>query len=561
MVSLIAAALLVPSAGFTIAKDGVAQCSIGLLSTEPSARYGAQELQSTLKQITGADFKIVNQPQSSSAMILIFSDPKLKEEEYALKLVGGNLVISGGGKRGPLYGCYTFLQDVLGCRWFTSKIARIPKNPNLAVSSLNIHDKPAFEYRDPYWTEAFDGTWAARNKVNGAFITVGDERGGKVTYGKFVHTFWEIINPKDYFKDHPEYFSFVNGKRQDGYTQLCLTNPDVLKITVDKVKEWVKENPKATIFSVSQNDTYSNCQCENCLKIEKEEESPAGPLLRFVNKVADEVGKAYPNVLIDTLAYQWSEKPPKTEKPHKNVRVRIAPIGACFSHPLNVCDKNKTPLANLQAWSKITNQLYVWHYCTDFAGYLQPLPCIDEIIGDVKLFRDSGVVGLFDEGAYPPGGGADMAELKSYLLARLMWNPDLDPKPIIAEFLEGVYGAAAPLMQQWLDLTHRAARTQNVHATIYDPPTAPYFPQDLLDQGRKLFSAAEYRTTSDPVAHEMVQRAKMGLLYLEVMRMDRKDPLWPDRAKELAASIKRFGVTQTSEGGASSEFLKRIGQG
>tara|TARA_B100000029_G_scaffold329717_2_gene321999 strand:+ start:371 stop:499 length:129 start_codon:yes stop_codon:yes gene_type:complete len=36
-----------------------------------------------------------------------------------------------------------------------------------------------------------------------------------------------------------------------------------------------------------------------------------GVLLNFVNKVADEVGKKYPDVKIGALAYQYSHKPPQ----------------------------------------------------------------------------------------------------------------------------------------------------------------------------------------------------------------------------------------------------------
>lgn len=526
----------------------------------PGLKRGAQEIQSTILAMSGAKFAIIAKPKRNEMAIVVRQDKRMPEESYTIRTTPNGIVISGGGNRGAMYGCYGFLQDVLGCRWFTQRIARIPSKRTLSVPPLNIRERPAFEYREPFFTEAFDKDWAARNRCNGNSMRLDDSTGGKVTYGRFVHTFSELVPPDKYFAEHPEYFSMVDGKRRSGYAQLCLTNPDVLRLTIAKVEEWIKADPSATIFSVSQNDTYLNCQCENCKKIETEEGSPAGPLLRFVNQVADEIGKAHPNVLIDTLAYQWSEPPPLKEKPHKNVRVRLAPIGACFSHPLDGCDKNKAPLANLKAWSKITNQLYIWHYCTDFANYLQPLPCIDEIARDVKLFRQSGVVGLFDEGAYPPGGCGDMAELKSYLLARLMWNPNLPPKAIVTEFLEGVYGAAAPEMQAWLDLTHKAAREQKMHATIYDPPTAPYFPPDLLVEGERLFNGAERKVDNDRVALEMVQKARLGLEYLQFMQSKADDPRRPEFAKRLADDIRRFGVKETSEGGSAAEFLKRIGQ-
>lgn len=560
MVCAFMAIALSNPADIVIAENGVTDWAIVVEETLPGLQHGAKELQTFLKEISGAELSIVNKRDRGRKAIVVRSDRKLREEEYVIRTDANGITISGGGLRGAMYGCYGLLQDVLGCRWFTSTISRIPRRRRLAVPSLDIREKPAFEYREPFFTEAFETHWAVRNRTNGNAQRIDESMGGKISYGRFVHTFYEIVSPEVYFKDHPEYFSFVDGRRQDGYKQLCLTNPDVLRITIAKVEEWIRDNPTATIFSVSQNDTYSYCQCDACKKIETEEESPSGPLLRFVNQVADAIGKKHPNVLIDTLAYQWSEKPPKIERPHKNVRVRLAPIYACFAHPLNGCEQNRTALANLKAWSKITNQLYIWHYCTDFAHYLQPLPCLDEIAGDIKLFKESGVVGVFDEGAYPPGGCGDMAELKSYLLARLMWNPNLDANAIITEFLNGVYGDAAPMIQEWLDLTHLAAREKNIHATIYDPPTAAYFSQEMLERGRQLFDEAELKTLTDAQAHEMVRKARMGLQYLEFMRTAEGDPKRAARAKELADAIRHFGVQQVSEGGSAAEFLKRIGQ-
>jgi hypothetical protein len=558
LLSMLLAAGLHAAPKDVLARNGHSDWSIVVKGSSPAARHGAEELQFFLAQITGAKLPLESDVIPGSKAITIEEDGE-PEEAFSIRSTPSGIVIKGGGKRGAMYGCYGFLQDVLGCRWYTRTVSVIPKTRTLILPPINLREQPAFELREPCFSEAFDRDWAVRNRVNGNSMPLDESVGGKVSYGRFVHTFAELVPPSRYFKAHPEYFSLVNGKRQDGYAQLCLTNPDVLRIVVAGVKEWIKQNPNATIFSVSQNDTYLNCQCDNCKEVEQEEKSPSGPLLRFVNKVADEVGKDYPNVLIDTLAYQWSEKPPLLEKPHKNVRVRLALINACFAHPLDGCPANATAFANLKAWSKITNQLYIWHYCTDFRAYLQPLPDLDEIGTDVKLFKNNGVVGLYYEGDYSSTGG-DMAELKSYLLARLMWNPDQPAQPIIDEFLSAVYGAAAPKIQGWLNLVHQGARKDGLHASIYDAPTAPYFSPQVLAEGDALFNDAEISVQADPPALEEVRKARLGLQYVEFMRMPDNDPHKLDAARRLADGIRHFGIQQTSEGGSSADFLKEIGQ-
>ncbi len=545
---------------WTIVENGRSAWSIVDSTGDPVCAHGASALQSEIAASSGVTIPVVTTAVKTPAFRLV-KDPLLAEEQYRIRTDRRGIEIRGGGKRGTLYGCYGFLQDVVGVRWLT----RNPQqNQRVHLTSLNVPPldivaKPAFEYREPYFTEALERSWDLHNRVNGNSMPLDESVGGRVSYGRFVHTFAELVPPETYFKDHPEYFSFSAGKRQGGYAQLCLTNADVLKISIQKVRTWIKENPTATIFSVSQNDTYLNCQCDECKVIELREGAASGPLICFVNKVARAIATESPNVLIDTLAYQWSEKPPVFERPEKNVRIRLAPIDACFSHPMDGCEKNKRSYENLLAWSKITKQLYIWHYCTDFANYLQPLPDLDEIAGDLRLFHKLGVVGVFYEGAYGGGGGGEMAELKSYLIARLMWDPDQPVKPLIDEFLTGVYGRAAPLIARWLDLVHEPARTHNVHASIYDSPSASYFSAELLRQGERLFDAAEFRTSGDALALEAVQRARMALEYLQFMRSPGSDPQRKEYGRRLAAKIRRFGVGETSEGGSSAEFLKRHG--
>jgi len=556
MVPILAAIALV-RADLPIVVNGQSSWSI-VVSGSTANHHGAEDLQKFILESTGAKLPIVEKSAKGHAFRIV-TDSRLAEEEYTIRSSGSGVEIRGGGKRGAMYGCYGFLQDVMGCRWYTPSVSTVPHFASFKVGSLNLHGKPAFEYREPFFTEAWNPDWDVRNRVNGSSMPLDENVGGKIFYGRFVHTFAELVPPEKYFKDHPEYFSFAKGVRQNGYAQLCLTNPDVLKISIEKVRQWIKENPTASIFSVSQNDTYLNCECDKCKAIEKEEGSPSGPLLRFVNKVADAVAKESPNVLIQTLAYQWSEKPPLKERPHKNVRICLAPIGACFTHAMDQCDGNKKPFENLRAWSKITGQLYIWHYCTDFAGYLQPLPDIDEITGDIRLFHRMGSVGVFYEGAYGPGGGADMAELKSYLIARLLWDPSQDAHQIVNEFTDAVYGRGAPLMRQWIDLLQKPFAPKTMHATIYDPPTAAYFSEPQLAEAEKLFDVAEIRTADQPAALEAVQKARMSLDYLEFMRRPDSDPEKKRFGAQLAAKIRRFKVGETSEGGSSEAFLKRFG--
>ncbi|HLK13303.1 MAG TPA: DUF4838 domain-containing protein [Fimbriimonadaceae bacterium] len=547
--------LLVAAQGAVLVKDGVATAVIDLpANASPSLRYGADQLGETLQAMSRGTLPVGG---TAPVKVVLRADPKLGPEEFDLKCDGKTVSIRGGALRGAMYGCFALLEEVLGCHWFNRRVAEIPHRATVVVPVIHLHEKPAFEYREVSFWEAFDGPWAAHNRMNGASMQLTKEMGGRVVYGRFVHTAAELVPPDKYFAEHPEYYALRNGKRTPD--QLELTSPEVLRIAKATVERWIEENPDATIFSVSQNDNWEESESPETKAINAEEGASSGLFLRFVNAIAADVARNHPKVLIDTLAYQWTEKPPKLSRPLPNVRVRIAPIDSDFAHGLADSPKNAKPYANLKEWHRITSQLYIWEYCTDFANYLQPLPDLDEIPADIKLFSQSGVVGVFYEGDYAGGGGGEMAELKSYLIGKLLWNPDQSGRAIVEGYCRGVYGAGAPFILQWLDLEHAAAR-KGATATIYDPPTIGYLSGAVLNEGAKLFDQAEAATAGTPAAGE-VARARLALEYVQLARMKPGTEEFTTLAAKVAAKIRAYGITQTSEGGASSEYLKRIGQG
>ena len=189
---------------------------------------------------------------------------KLGKEQTLIQSRGNVLVVAGGGPRGVLYAVYRLLQVKCGVRWWTPWATTIPKNRKLVLPSLNWSETPAFEYRDPYWFHAFDSDWAARNFDNGFNARLDRKRGGKVEYAGFVHTYFGLVPPEKWFAAHPEWFSEINGVRTYRDAQLCTTNPEMRRELLDQVRKKLRENPKAKIVSVSQNDCFNPCRCSVC---------------------------------------------------------------------------------------------------------------------------------------------------------------------------------------------------------------------------------------------------------------------------------------------------------
>ncbi len=244
--------------------------------------------------------------------------PEAGDESYHYFNDGADIVIYGGSERGTMYGVMSFLENELGCRWYTPSVSVAPQKKEFTFERLNHTEKPGVRVRNDFYFEAFDPIWAARNKMNGtlSFDTIHPQPGGTENYWS-VHTFYRFMPPEEFYKDHPEYYSLIDGKRVYDRAQLCLTNPDVLKIVTERLKKTMRENPDYLIYSVSQNDWRNPCQCEKCQAIAQKEGSESGPIIWFVNQVAEAIEKEFPDKFVGTLAYQYTRTPPQVHQATK----------------------------------------------------------------------------------------------------------------------------------------------------------------------------------------------------------------------------------------------------
>jgi hypothetical protein len=532
-------------------------------------RFAASELQEFLHQIGTCRLPIVTDEQPFGACDILLGPGNrhlaiqglaedtdhLGAESFVIRTEGCCLAIASGRPRGTVYGVYTFLEQYLGCRFLTAQVSHIPKRATIEIPPIALSQGPAFEYREPYSRDAFNGAWCARNKMNSNKSDLDDTRGGRMRWYNFHHSFYQMIHEKDYFADHPEYFSLVGGQRLRHRSQLCLTNPDVVRICTDKVRQWIRDNPACRVFSVGQNDWGNSCTCDSCRAVDEREGSQAGTMLQFVNQIAAEVEPEHPDVLIHTFAYQYTRKAPRTIRPRANVIVRLCTIECCFSHPLERCshdrhnpddagDADNLFLRDLREWSQITDRLYIWDYITNFSHYLQPFPNLRVLEANIRLFHRYGVKGVLEQGNFSFGGGGEMNELRAYVLAKLLWDPAYGAERAMDEFLTGYFGMAAQPIRAWLTLFHDAATAY--HAHINDPPSADYWNDSLLDRGDQCFDEAE-RLADNDERLERVRKARLALRYVRLCRMDPADPARALTADRLADDLKKHGITEIWE--------------
>lgn len=491
-----------------------------------SEKYAAGELQKYLKEITGCKLPIVHTAGSDERLIYIgFDDApknllagikknKFGKEEYVIQPGGGNLLIAGGKPRGTLYGVIGFLGDQ-GCRWYTHDVLKISHQFTIYLPAGQIRRKPAFEYREAWYKEAYDTEWAVHNRLNPSIVPIPDSLGGSYISFPFVHTFYQLVPPDMYYVNHPEYFALVDGVRRREHAQLCLTNPDVVKIAISTVFSWIQNHPEASVFSIDQNDGYGYCECDKCKHLDNAEGSHSGTVINFVNQIADTVAKVYPDVQLQTLAYVYSEVPPKTLRPADNVTIRMCHYDYCSAHSLKGCDSHKPFIKRLKAWDKISKRITIWDYFTDFSRYLLPYPNFERVVNDVRYYAEHGCVGLFAQGSnVPEQGGGEFGELRAWVFAQLMWNPWLDGWELIDEFVNNVYGPSAPYINSYIKMLQNKVRPDSVYFSIYAEPTdGGYLTPEVVSKAEELFAQAEDAASGDSALLKRVELAHLPILY------------------------------------------------
>ncbi len=516
----------IADAAITLARDGQTEYRIVVAGDAIAPeRYAAEELSRFLAESTGAEFPIVGPEEAGEGPLILVGQGERAGDTTALgtdglmvRTQGQDLILAGGVPRGTLYAVYDFLEDVVGCRWWSPSASLIPHHARLTVPKLNVRELPAMEYREPFFSEQREPEWAVRNRTNGHSQLLEEVHGGKQTYKGFVHTFYDLVPPNEHFETHPEWYSEIEGERSAEHTQLCLTNDEMLAAMIERVNSWLRESPEATIISVSQNDWHGRCECEPCKALEEEEGSPSGPVLRVVNAVAEAIEDEFPHVAVSTLAYQYTRKPPLHVKPRENVIVRLCSIECSFSQPLD-SEANQTFADDIRGWAEICDRLYVWDYVTNFSHYLCPHPNLRVQGPNIRFFAANGVKGLFAQGLHGHNSqGHDFADLKAWVIAKLMWDPSLDDQALIDEFLVGYYGNAATAMREYIEMMHDACEESGDYLACFSPNTAALLNMETLAEADRIFDSAEAAVEDDADALDRVRMARRTIDYVWVSR-------------------------------------------
>jgi hypothetical protein len=554
-----------PAQEITLAQDGRTNYAIVIpAAPTPQDRKAAEELARWLGEMTGATFATVPDTQAPRAREIsvghtsrvaqakpAITTPDLGDEGYSIAVRGERLFLLGGRKRGAINAALALLEEDLGCRWYTTTDARIPKRPTVVFSPVPRSYAPPLEIRDPFYSNAFNGDWSLMNRTNAPGAAVPEELGGHIGYALFVHTSNTLVSPDKYFAQHPEYYMMSqDGKRTP--QQLCFSNPDVVRIATENCLQILKDKPNCEIISVSKNDGGGSCNCPKCRAINKAEGSDSGSLLNFVNQVAANIEKVYPRVQVSTLAYLETYQPPKTIRPRRNVAIQLCTDRCMWAYPFTPARLNKDFSSALVAWSKVTDRIHIWDYCVNFSHYTAPMPNMDVVADNIRFFVDHHCRGVMEQGAYQ-SPGSEFEWMRVWVMAKLMWDPSRDLQELMQDFIYGYYGKAAPAIAEYNTLLYKTgaehrANLDKPEGGIRYPMDSPFLSPEFLARATALFAQAEKLADNEEILHR-VQDAGLPIVYVKLCRGPQfcgKDySALLDRFETVA---KRVGLAYIAEG-------------
>jgi hypothetical protein len=492
---------------------------------EPERR-AAGILQSSIRKMTGVELPIQASARPGREYVaavgfgtealppdVAAQAGSLRPDGFLVATSARNLYIVSGGGRGVVYGVVHLLEKYFGCRKYSPSVEVFPKRTDLILGCAFDADKPVNEVRIVNGEFALDPDYRDWMRLH-----VQDDLYGS---GYYVHTFQKLIPWQTYFASHPEYFALMNGQRT--IDQPCLSRPEVLDIVVRNLRDAMAAQPEKKIWSVSQNDNSSYCQCPECLKAIDEEGSPSGPVIRFANQVA----ALFPDKTVSTLAYQYSRPAPRLTQPAPNVQVMLCTIELNRSLPIAEDLSSRSFIRDIRDWARVCGNLYLWDYTVNFSHQVSPFPNLHILQPNIQFFVRRGVRQHFQQTNTSPGH--EFSELKGYLLAKLLWNPDIDTGAVMDDFLNGYYGKAGPLVRRYIDALHAALERTGAKLDIYEPP-AVHADDDLstadIAAYNAIFDKAEAAVAGDPAVLGRVRTARLPLMYalLEIGKNDMFGP-------------------------------------
>ncbi|MBM4048875.1 MAG: DUF4838 domain-containing protein [Planctomycetes bacterium] len=486
----------------------------------------------------------------------------VQRDGYVVKVAQGRAAVCGWRDIGTVYGVYALLRH-LGVKFYAPGCEQVPEVADLTIPECELRAKPHYEFRK-----------MTQNLKLGH--TPGNDLGDPRKIGEpggLVHAAEYLVPFEKYAATNPEFFALQkNGKRIDRETalrsglHLCLSNPDVRRISAERLLYLIEKQPSRLFFGVSQGDGFAWCLCESCKKLDAVPGvDMTDRLLDYVNHVAREVAKKHPDKRILTLAYTNATSPPPTKvMPEPNVMVQYCPYPHrtdCQSHYFT-CEKNKQGFEDLKGWvAKCPQNMYIFDYPCGYHTYYEPFGSFYAMKQKLDFYAANGIRGL-----YYCGVPKTFRDLFVFVQSRLLWEPKAGVEPLIDEFMAAYYGQAARPIREFFNFLHKQVEERQVHQ-MCEGRNPGLVTAEFAEKALALFRQAEVAVERDRAALYRVREEKFNVLFADLNErnpVNGKQAVSPDVfAQRLAefcrlARILRVGSLVRRDEGNVGDWLHKI---
>lgn len=460
----------------------------------------AAELQTYLSKMSGAEFilcpenaippnkNVIYVGNSSFAKKQGIDFEKYAPEEWSYQTFGKNLVIGGHPHHGNLYAVSNFLEREFGCHWFYFDGEEVPSYKELVLKTASRRGKPAWLSRQ--LVNGFINDANVSNETVKAITRAYNLNGSNLddtvynsssSYFLNCHNLYYLLPPEKYFKEHPEYYPMdLTGKRIHGstkersYANICFTNKDAARISAENLLGIIKrdrsrkQKAEWPLYYVIHTLDACNflCYCPECKAFSQANGGDSALILLYVNRIAEVIGKTYPELtLLAPCATDYESGIP-TLKPAANVQLRTGfrfTERDCFrplTHPVNA-----KSFAIYNAWNRIAPGIGLWDHRNMGMSNYGKVPrvdtAIDGNIADLKLYHKNGLKWYFVENQsnfyrQPMA----FRGLEDWVMLQMMSDMSKNPDELIKIYMNGYYGPAAEKMTEYLNLLREKVRNE-----------------------------------------------------------------------------------------------------
>jgi hypothetical protein len=178
---------------------------------------------------------------------------------------------------------------------------------------------------------------------------------------------------------------------------------------------------------------------------------------------------------------------------------------------------------------------------------------------NINFFIENHVKGIFEEDCNSNyHTGQEFAEMRAWVLGKLLWNPDLDTDTLVHEFIAGYYKAAADPVREYFHLIHdAAAKDPHAHFGIYKLPEIRFITPEIVKKGKALFRKAMALADDDDVL-KRVRIAGLPIRYYEIYTMPADNPKRAGKVERFLADCIELEVHSIREGSSFQDSAKML---